>query len=565
VWCQYSKERPPTAEQYIELPRALANADGIPHKGKKSGTTTALENRYKGQVVTNTFPPRWIPDLVILEGMFIINTTPLPSHSNMWNYTAFLLKRFLSQYSRLGVPEIHVVFDDPGRLKNHPKAIERARRDPKSIPQHEHYHFTDDTQIPRKWHEVVLACRSCKRSLVEYLGSALLRGAISLLSGSQRIVVAGASQGVLRDTAWYSSQSTESHPALNLFGNAEEADTRIWLHASKCDAKKLLIFSPDTDTYHIGMTATAVNLINKEVMLQINTPGSPLRLLSLHGLADAVSRDPEMCDIPHEDRLATLQALYVLTGCDFTSFFTQISKAFFLSTLFRFAPFICCNSESLPGNLATTATEDTSFLAFLRLVGVAYFLKNLPAFRNKFQSPIPHYHSVPTEDKSPAARHVVWIRTLNAKIWERVDFEDSLIPSIDALRLHWLRSRWVLLYWKQAQCSYIQLPPIENYGWGIEGGSLSVEWDTENNRRSVQDRVALLLRGCGCKKGCNTRQCSCKHAEKKCGPGCRCTDCHNRLPETESEYTSLVPRFSHTQTIGKKGEASDILCEKCHR
>jgi len=91
VWCQYSKERPPTAEQYIELPRALANADGIPHKGKKSGTTTALENRYKGQVVTNTFPPRWIPDLVILEGMFIINTTPLPSHSNMWNYTTSIL------------------------------------------------------------------------------------------------------------------------------------------------------------------------------------------------------------------------------------------------------------------------------------------------------------------------------------------------------------------------------------------------------------------------------------------------------------------------------------------
>ena len=79
------------------------------------------------------------------------------------------------------------------------------------------------------------------------------------------------------------------------------------------------------------MTATAVNLISKEVTLQINTSGSPLWLLSLHGLADAVRRDPEMCDIPHEDHLATLQALYMLTGCDFTSFFTQISKAFFLN------------------------------------------------------------------------------------------------------------------------------------------------------------------------------------------------------------------------------------------
>ena len=136
VWCQSNKERPPTAEQYIELPRALASADGIPHNGKKSTTTTVLENRYKGQVVFNTFPPGWIPDLVIFEGMFIINTTPLPSHSNMWKYTTFLLDRFISQYSRLDVQEIHVVFDDPGRLKNHPKAFERARRDPKTMPLH---------------------------------------------------------------------------------------------------------------------------------------------------------------------------------------------------------------------------------------------------------------------------------------------------------------------------------------------------------------------------------------------------------------------------------------------
>ena len=162
--------------------------------------------------------------------------------------------------------------------------------------------------------------------------------------------------------------------------------------------------------------------------------------------------DPEMCNFLHEVRLATLQALYmyVLTGCDFTSVFTQTSKDLFLSALFRFAPFICSDSESLLGNLATTATA--SWHSFLRLVGVVYFLMNLTAFRNQFESPVPHYHSVSTKSRSPAARHVAWIETLNAKIWERVDSEDNLIPSIDALRFHWLRSRWVLLYWKQAQC-----------------------------------------------------------------------------------------------------------------
>ena len=180
----------------------------------------------------------------------------------MWKYTTFLLERFILQYSRLDVQEIHVVFDDPGRLKNHPKAIERARRDPKTIPQHEHCHFTDDMQIPQKWHEVVLACCPCKRKIVECLGSAMPRGAMCLLSGSQRLVVAGALQGMLRDTAWYGRQSAGSLPVLNLFGNAE-ADTRIWLHASKSKAKKLLLFSPDTDTYHTGMTALVVILISR--------------------------------------------------------------------------------------------------------------------------------------------------------------------------------------------------------------------------------------------------------------------------------------------------------------
>ena len=202
---------------------------------------------------------------------------------------------------------------------------------------------------------------------MEYLGSAMLQGAMSILSGRQRLIVAGNSNGILRDTAWYSDHCNASLPAFNVFSNAEEADTRVWLHAGKSNARKILVFSPDTDTYHIGMTASSVNLITKEVMIQINPTTKPLRLLSLHGLADAVSRNPDMFDIPHEKSLAILQSLYVLTGCEFTSFFA--------TTFFRFAAFICANTEHLPGSLAERTTQESSFLAFLRLVGVVYFLK----------------------------------------------------------------------------------------------------------------------------------------------------------------------------------------------
>ena len=169
---------------------------------------------------------------------------------------------------------------------------------------------------------------------------------------------------------------------------------------------------------------------------------------------------------------------------------------------------------------------------------MVYFLKNLPAFRTQYLSPIACYWSYTTQSEVPTEKHFLWIKKLNTKIWGRVDFEDSLIPSIEALRLHWMRSRWVLLYWRQAQRSYIQLPPIEKHGWKIKEQSL-VEWDTEENIKGIRSRVALLLRGCSCKKGCDTQQCSCKRAGNECGPGCRCMNCHNRPPEPTTTFLSI--------------------------
>ena len=43
-----------------------------------------------------------------------------------------------------------------------------------------------------------------------------------------------------------------------------------------------------------------------------------------------------------------------------------------------------------------------------------------------------------------------------------------------------------------------------------------------------------MLRGCSCKTGCKTRRCSCRKAERKCGPGCGCCNCENS-PVLESE------------------------------
>ena len=49
----------------------------------------------------------------------------------------------------------------------------------------------------------------------------------------------------------------------------EEADSRVWFHAVKCEHRNILIFSPDTDTVHIGLTLVDQRN-HKEVAIQLS-------------------------------------------------------------------------------------------------------------------------------------------------------------------------------------------------------------------------------------------------------------------------------------------------------
>jgi hypothetical protein len=50
-------------------------------------------------------------------------------------------------------------------------------------------------------------------------------------------------------------------------GNHEEADTRVWLHASATSADQVIIYSPDTDVIFIGLPI--VLSLNKTVYVQL--------------------------------------------------------------------------------------------------------------------------------------------------------------------------------------------------------------------------------------------------------------------------------------------------------
>ena len=218
----------------------------MPHKSNKANATKFLENRYK-MVVVNAPPRGWMPDCVVLEGMSLINTTPLAQHRTMLDYVCFLMRRFAKPYFIEGAKEVHIVFDCPRLNLCTPKAFEQSRRDSEHAvsPDHVHFQFSDEVPSPKPWREY-LNCRGCKRKLIVYLGEALLVVARCYLSSVQKFVLAGCYD----DRKCMCDTGSDVQVCSGLACNAEEADTRVWLHVVQSAGTRKLLVSPDTDVYH---------------------------------------------------------------------------------------------------------------------------------------------------------------------------------------------------------------------------------------------------------------------------------------------------------------------------
>lgn len=93
----------------------------------------------------------------------------------------------------------------------------------------------------------------CKRSLVKFLANYFLDKIHTHLQINEALYVAGGFDGMLTDSTWFVQGNglRQPHPAYNC--NAEETDTRIWLHVKQTECRNVLVLSPDTDVYHIGM------------------------------------------------------------------------------------------------------------------------------------------------------------------------------------------------------------------------------------------------------------------------------------------------------------------------
>ena len=152
--------------------------------------------------------------------------------------------------------------------------------------------------------------------------------------------------------------------------------------------------------------------------------------------------------------------------------------------------------------------SESGFQAFIRLVGCLYYTEHRRAFGN-VATPIGLFHQLEAQDS--VIQHEEWLDTIRDEVWQRIYFENKLIPSLEALRRHYKRAMWVVNYWRQAATNVMDPLPPQCNGWKQTETGLEVEWDSEDNIKQIKHRVDFLLHGCKCKSSkCQTKLCKCE-------------------------------------------------------
>ena len=511
-----------SVEQYSILPRALSDTDGNPHKGNKSSWTEKLKNRYNLPESTPFISGlEYVPNIIIIDAMFAININPLRQHKSIEEYAHLLLRQYAFPHYTSGTKEVHLLFDNPERLTFNPKKCEHNRRYTQETKHHVHISFTQTSPIPRPWREYLL-CRTCKRSIVEVLGLVFLRSANHVPIG-KNLIIAGCFSGDGQDEAWIITGGVAIPQRLTPFNsNAMEADMRVWRHATMTQYDHIVIYSPDTDVYNIGLIIPACR--SKHIVVQINLPQNPPKYVDMQKLHVCLNHDPDLASLPQSNLGSIMLQLYIVTGCDYLSYFSGIGKPTFLNIFYQHAEFI--TGIHSVGCIDQCITN-SGFLAFVRLIGTVYFKRNLATIVSKLEVETPHQLFNSIKQASDEEKHKEWYHTIKKVI--HVVSEDQRPPTLTALRRHWMRACWTHRMWSNSTKAdqYDGLPPPETQGWFIDKDGYSIDWEAKEVTTIIQNTLDWLSKGCRCKTGCTSKRCACKKKGANCGAGCECKHCQN--------------------------------------
>ena len=100
------------------------------------------------------------------------------------------------------------------------------------------------------------------------------------------------------------------------FSNSHEADMHVWQHAIQAQHERILVCSPDTNVYNIGLVMTKPN---KHYLVQINVPHANPKYVYIKKLLLAFQHDTDRASLPQTQLGSIMLQLYIVTGCDYIS------------------------------------------------------------------------------------------------------------------------------------------------------------------------------------------------------------------------------------------------------
>ena len=84
-------------------------------------------------------------------------------------------------------------------------------------------------------------------------------------------------------------------------------------------------------------------------------------------------------------------------------------------------------------------------------------------------------------------QHEDWLQDIQQNMWDRIIFENQMIPYMSSLWHHWKRSCWVLDMWKNSDQNTMTVAELTSFGWHVNDGLLKIDWDSYEHNEAVKE------------------------------------------------------------------------------
>ena len=148
---------------------------------------------------------------------------------------------------------------------------------------------------------------ACMQKEFNYLPSQVvfLEYASICVPTDKLLYIASGFEGDIEDTVWCASSSCPPLTQPRYTSNAEETDTRLWLHIKNTQKERILVKSPNR---HLSYRTPLHHDQRRTIIIQINKYNSnKLQYICLQALITALENAPDLSALPKQQLPQILQ------------------------------------------------------------------------------------------------------------------------------------------------------------------------------------------------------------------------------------------------------------------